>query len=61
VRDGRLFVEISEGGAFEMFAKNSTELFTPVFSPITFQLVESGGKVTALKGSDGREYARMED
>lgn len=61
VRDGRLFVEISQGGAFEIFAKNSTELFTPVFGPITFQLVESGGKVTALKGSDGREYARMED
>lgn len=35
-----------------MFAKNATELFTPVFGPITFKLVESGGKVTAMKGSE---------
>jgi hypothetical protein len=60
-RDGRLFFEIFEVGAFEVFAKSDTELFAPPFGPITFQLVESGGKVTALKTSDGREFARIEE
>jgi hypothetical protein len=59
-RDGRLFVELVEGGSFEVFAKNDTELFAPPFGPVTFQLVEAGGKVTALKVSNGREFKRIE-
>jgi CubicO group peptidase (beta-lactamase class C family) len=60
-RDGRLFLEISDVGAVEVFAKNDTELFSPPMGPVTLQLVESGGKVTALKSSKGSEYARIED
>jgi hypothetical protein len=60
-REGRLFFELFEVGAFEVFAKSETELFAPPFGPITFQLLESGGKVTALKTSDGREFARIEE
>jgi hypothetical protein len=59
-RDGRLFVELAEGGSFEIFAKNDTDLFAPPFGPITFQLAESEGKVTALKTSNGREFKRIE-
>jgi CubicO group peptidase (beta-lactamase class C family) len=59
-QEGRLFVELPEGGAFEVFAKNGAELFSPPFGPITFQLVEVDGKVTALKTSHGREFKRIE-
>ncbi len=59
-RDGRLFLEISDFGAMEVFAKNSTELFAPPMGPMTFQLVEADGKVTGLKTSNGREFKRIE-
>jgi CubicO group peptidase (beta-lactamase class C family) len=59
-RDGRLFLEIADFGAFEVFAKSATELFAPPMGPITLQLVESDGKVTALKTSKGREFKRLE-
>jgi CubicO group peptidase (beta-lactamase class C family) len=60
IRDGRLFFELPDGGAFEVFAKSAMELFAPPFGPITFQLVEVDGKVTALKTSNGREFKRID-
>ena len=59
-RDGRLFFSVSDGGSFEVFAKNATELFAPPMGPTTFGLVEVQGKVTALRRSDGREFKRIE-
>ena len=59
-RDGRLFLGLPEGGSFEIFAKNGSELFTPLLGPATFSVVESDGKVTALRSSDGREFKRIE-
>ena len=59
-RDGRLFLEISDFGAFEVFAKSATELFAPPLGPVSIQLVESDGKVTALKTSNGREFKRLD-
>ena len=59
-RDGRLFVDLPEGGSFEMFAKDDRDLFSPPFGPITFQLVETEGKVSGLKASNGREFKRIE-
>jgi CubicO group peptidase (beta-lactamase class C family) len=58
-RDGRLFLELAELGALEVFQKSPTELFSPPLGPITFQLAETDGKVTGLKVSDGREFARV--
>jgi CubicO group peptidase (beta-lactamase class C family) len=59
-RDGRLFVDLPEGGSFEVFAKDDQDLFAPPFGPITFQLVEAEGKVSALRTSNGREFQRIE-
>jgi CubicO group peptidase (beta-lactamase class C family) len=59
-REGRLFLSLSDGGGFEVFAKSATELFTPLMGPSTFSVVESNGKVTALRASDGREFKRMD-
>ena len=50
----------STSGAIEVFAKSATELFAPPMGPMTFQPVESDGKVTALKTSNGREFARID-
>jgi hypothetical protein len=60
-RDGRLFLEIVDLGAVEVFAKSATELFAPAMGPITIQVVESEGKVTALKTSNGREYVKLSE
>jgi len=60
VRDGRLFFDVVDLGSIEVFAKSATELFAPPMGPMTFQAVEIDGKVTALKTSNGREFARLE-
>jgi CubicO group peptidase (beta-lactamase class C family) len=60
-RDGRLVLEIVDLGAVEVFAKSATELFAPAMGPITIQVVESEGKVTALKTSNGREYVKLSE
>jgi CubicO group peptidase (beta-lactamase class C family) len=60
-REGRLFLEIVDLGALEVFAKSATELFAPAMGPTTIQVVESDGKVTALKTSNGREYVRLSE
>jgi CubicO group peptidase (beta-lactamase class C family) len=60
-RDGRLFFDVDDFGPIEVFAKSATELFAPPMGPMTFQPVESNGKVTALKTSNGREFVRVEE
>lgn len=59
-RDGRLFFDVVDFGPIEVFAKSATELFAPPMGPMTFQAVETNGKVTALKTSTGREFARID-
>jgi CubicO group peptidase (beta-lactamase class C family) len=59
-RDGRLFFDVVDFGPIEIFAKSATELFAPPMGPMTFQAVETDGKVTALKTSTGREFVRIE-
>ena len=58
-RDGRLFFDVVDFGPIEVFAKSATELFAPPMGPMTFQAVESDGKITALKTSNGREFVRI--
>jgi CubicO group peptidase (beta-lactamase class C family) len=58
--DGRLFFIGPDGLKFEVFAKDGAELFAPPLGPHTITLVESDGKVTALRRSDGREFKRIE-
>ena len=58
-RDGRLFFDVVDLGPIEVFAKSATELFAPPLGPMTFQAVETDGKVTALKTSTGREFVRV--
>ncbi len=58
-RDGRLFFDVVDYGPIEVFAKSATEFFAPPMGPITFQVVETDGKVTALKASNGREFVRI--
>ena len=58
-RDGRLFFDVVDFGSIEVFAKSATELFAPPMGPMTFQAVESDGKITALKTSNGREFVRI--
>jgi len=58
-KQGRLFLELFDGGQFEVLAKSATELYAP-YGSITMRLVEVDGKVTAMKRSDGAEFPRLD-